>query len=265
MASFHTGDRVLLSTEGIRTSAVTNLGAIKLAPPFIGLFIGDAYTLDIPSSLRLHPTFYAGRLKRYYPAEIQTPRTRPLARASRSLITSQYTRLQGAQPRQQLTIRLSKLFRRPFSVPCNILRPLSPKLSVQGSVHSDVHVILRSQTNGTANPMVSIIVFLVTIPPPARCRRRDDTGDSSGRPEVNENGIVNGVESENANANGNPSHVPALKDDTPSRRSMVRRAAIRRLLDVEECTVVLCDPVGLCDIERTLGDFTLPLLLRRTI
>ncbi|KAG3079060.1 hypothetical protein PI125_g20809 [Phytophthora idaei] len=32
--------------------------------------MGDAYTLDIPSSLRLHPTFYVWRLKRYHPAEI---------------------------------------------------------------------------------------------------------------------------------------------------------------------------------------------------
>ncbi|KAG3153597.1 hypothetical protein PC128_g22552 [Phytophthora cactorum] len=32
--------------------------------------IGDAYTLDIPTSLRLHPTFYVGRLKRYHPATI---------------------------------------------------------------------------------------------------------------------------------------------------------------------------------------------------
>ncbi|KAG2773140.1 hypothetical protein PC129_g19480 [Phytophthora cactorum] len=32
--------------------------------------MSDAYTLDIPSSLRIHPTFYVGRLKRYHPAEI---------------------------------------------------------------------------------------------------------------------------------------------------------------------------------------------------
>ncbi|TNO06917.1 hypothetical protein DXT86_29230, partial [Klebsiella pneumoniae] len=55
---FKIGDRVLLSTEGIRASAVTNLGANELAPRSIGPFrvtkaVGDAYTLDIPSSLRL--------------------------------------------------------------------------------------------------------------------------------------------------------------------------------------------------------------------
>ncbi|KAG2778518.1 hypothetical protein Pcac1_g11308 [Phytophthora cactorum] len=73
--SFTTGERVLLSTTGTRDSAVTNLGASKLAPHFIGPFtvlkvIGEAYTLDIPTSLRLHPTFYVGRLKRYHPATI---------------------------------------------------------------------------------------------------------------------------------------------------------------------------------------------------
>ncbi|KAE8974072.1 hypothetical protein PR002_g26017 [Phytophthora rubi] len=61
MATFATGDQVLLSTDGIRSSAVTNLGASKLAPRFIGPFKvtkvnGEAYTLDIPTSLRLHPT-----------------------------------------------------------------------------------------------------------------------------------------------------------------------------------------------------------------
>ncbi|KAE8880188.1 hypothetical protein PF005_g11794 [Phytophthora fragariae] len=72
MATF---DQVLLSTDGIRSSAVTNLGASKHAPRFIGPFRvmkvnGEANTLDIPTSLRLHPTFYVGRLKKYHAATI---------------------------------------------------------------------------------------------------------------------------------------------------------------------------------------------------
>ncbi|OWZ20651.1 reverse transcriptase [Phytophthora megakarya] len=60
--------------RGDRSSAVANL-ANKLAPRFIGPFkivkiLGDAYILDIPTLLRLHPTFFVGRLKRYRPAEI---------------------------------------------------------------------------------------------------------------------------------------------------------------------------------------------------
>ncbi|GMF39249.1 unnamed protein product [Phytophthora fragariaefolia] len=75
MLSFRRGDSVLLSTDGIQGSAVTNLGANKLAPRFIGPFkilnvIGDAYTLGIPTSMRLHPTFYVGCLKPYVPATI---------------------------------------------------------------------------------------------------------------------------------------------------------------------------------------------------
>ncbi|KAE9338451.1 hypothetical protein PF008_g12064 [Phytophthora fragariae] len=90
MSSFRRGERVLLSTEGIQGTAVTNLGANKLAPRFIGPFkilkvIGDAYTLDIPTAMRLHPTFYVGRLKPYVPApEPESPqparsRSRPAA------------------------------------------------------------------------------------------------------------------------------------------------------------------------------------------
>ncbi|GMF43233.1 unnamed protein product [Phytophthora fragariaefolia] len=91
MLSFRRGDRVLLSTDGIQGSAVTNLGANKLAPRFIGPFkvlnvIGDAYTLDIPTSMRLHPPFYVGRLKPYVPATIPAPaaeRPRPARNPSR--------------------------------------------------------------------------------------------------------------------------------------------------------------------------------------
>ncbi|GMF50554.1 unnamed protein product [Phytophthora fragariaefolia] len=75
MATFTIGEQVLLSTDSIRSSAVTNLGASKLAPRIIGPIRvmkvnGEAYTLDIPTSLRLHPTFYVGRLKKYYPATV---------------------------------------------------------------------------------------------------------------------------------------------------------------------------------------------------
>ncbi|KAE9325135.1 hypothetical protein PF008_g16938 [Phytophthora fragariae] len=82
MATFETGDQVLLSTDGIRSSAVTNLGASKLAPRFTGPFRvlkvnEEAYTLDIPTSLRLHPTFYVGRLKKYHPANIPSTASSP--------------------------------------------------------------------------------------------------------------------------------------------------------------------------------------------
>ncbi|KAE9014839.1 hypothetical protein PF002_g12508 [Phytophthora fragariae] len=78
IAFFRRGERVLLPTEGIQGTAVTNLCANKLAPRFIGPFkilkvIGDAYTLDIPTAMRLHPTFYVGRLKPYVTATIPAP------------------------------------------------------------------------------------------------------------------------------------------------------------------------------------------------
>ena len=69
------GFRVLISTEGQGDAALTNLGASKLAPRFIGPFtvlkaIGDAYTLGITSSLRLQSTVYVGRLIEYRPATL---------------------------------------------------------------------------------------------------------------------------------------------------------------------------------------------------
>ncbi|KAG4046567.1 hypothetical protein PC123_g18054 [Phytophthora cactorum] len=67
---FEKGSLVLLATQNLPRHAVSNFGASKLAPRFIGPFTvlerhGNAYTLDIPSSMRLHPTFYVGRLKPY--------------------------------------------------------------------------------------------------------------------------------------------------------------------------------------------------------
>ncbi|KAG2847066.1 hypothetical protein PC113_g17850 [Phytophthora cactorum] len=62
------GSLVLLATRNLPRHAVSDFGASKLAPHFIGPFTvierhGNAYTLDIPSSMQLHPTFYVGRLK----------------------------------------------------------------------------------------------------------------------------------------------------------------------------------------------------------
>ena len=71
--TFKEDDRVLLSTSGLPNTSVTNLGANKYAPRYIGPFRvvkvhGDAYTLHIPTTMRLHPTFYVGRLKAYLAA-----------------------------------------------------------------------------------------------------------------------------------------------------------------------------------------------------
>ncbi|KAE9084659.1 hypothetical protein PF010_g20746 [Phytophthora fragariae] len=49
-------------------------GSTKLRPRFVGPFTvigvhGYAYTLDLPSSMATHPTFYVGLLKPYHPAE----------------------------------------------------------------------------------------------------------------------------------------------------------------------------------------------------
>ncbi|OWZ08429.1 hypothetical protein PHMEG_00019038 [Phytophthora megakarya] len=71
---FKIGSFVLLSTQNLPTHAISGFRANKLAPRFIGLFTvterhGSAYTLELPSDMRLHPTFYVGRLKPYVQPE----------------------------------------------------------------------------------------------------------------------------------------------------------------------------------------------------
>ncbi|GMF59799.1 unnamed protein product [Phytophthora fragariaefolia] len=88
MATFTIGEQVPLSTDSIRSSAVTNLGASKLTPRFIGPFRvmkvnREAYTLDIPTSLRLHPKFYVGRLKKYNPATVPSATDPPASTPER--------------------------------------------------------------------------------------------------------------------------------------------------------------------------------------
>jgi hypothetical protein len=69
--SFEVGDLVMLSTQNLPEHAVTALGSSKLLPRYIGPFRvlrrrGLAFTLDLPSALRTHPTFYVGRLRPYH-------------------------------------------------------------------------------------------------------------------------------------------------------------------------------------------------------
>ncbi|OWZ17321.1 hypothetical protein PHMEG_0008745 [Phytophthora megakarya] len=90
MEKFAVGDCVLLSTAGIQPTLVTNLGANKLAPRFMGPFkilkvLGDDYTLQLPTALRLHPTFYVGHLRRYPHTVIPSPVGTPTVLSPASL------------------------------------------------------------------------------------------------------------------------------------------------------------------------------------
>ena len=71
--TFKVNQKVFLSTKDLPKDALPNMQSTKLIPRYIGPFKilkckGDAYTLDIPSRMRLHPTFYVGRLKEYHPS-----------------------------------------------------------------------------------------------------------------------------------------------------------------------------------------------------
>ncbi|OWY94900.1 Pol Polyprotein [Phytophthora megakarya] len=65
---FEIGSLVLLATQTLPTHADSEFGASLLALRFIGPFTvaerhGSAYTLELPSGTRLHPTFDVERLK----------------------------------------------------------------------------------------------------------------------------------------------------------------------------------------------------------
>uniref|UniRef100_H3GS35 Reverse transcriptase n=1 Tax=Phytophthora ramorum TaxID=164328 RepID=H3GS35_PHYRM len=65
---------VLLNAKNLPIQAVTAVGSTKIRPRFVGPFTvievhGNAYTLDLPSAMATHSTFYVGLLKPYRSAE----------------------------------------------------------------------------------------------------------------------------------------------------------------------------------------------------
>lgn len=82
LSIFEVGDLVLLDTRNLPLDTVSSVGSNKLKHCFIGPFAvlarhGASYTIDLPKSMTTHPTFYVGRLKRYFDpqgvADSQTP------------------------------------------------------------------------------------------------------------------------------------------------------------------------------------------------
>ncbi|KAG3141164.1 hypothetical protein PC128_g25029 [Phytophthora cactorum] len=68
---FKVGDLVLLDTRNLPLDTVSSVGSNKLKHSFIGPFAvlarhGASYINDLPKSMKTHPTFYVGRLKRYH-------------------------------------------------------------------------------------------------------------------------------------------------------------------------------------------------------
>lgn len=69
---FEKNDRVWLSSEGIRTDAMRGVKTKKFIPRFLGPYkiirklSNVVYKLQLPRTLRIHPTFHISRLRRYY-------------------------------------------------------------------------------------------------------------------------------------------------------------------------------------------------------
>ena len=76
---FKVGDKVLLSTENLRSVASLMVGAPKFLPKYIGPYAvkrvisATAYELDLPDTLRVHPVFHVHLLKPYFDGSAQFP------------------------------------------------------------------------------------------------------------------------------------------------------------------------------------------------
>lgn len=85
---FEVGDRVLLSTENLRSSGIM-IGAPKFLPKFIGpyrvtkVISRTAYELNLPNTMKVHPVFHVHLLKPYhdphaaFPSRIHDPTPEP--------------------------------------------------------------------------------------------------------------------------------------------------------------------------------------------
>ncbi|GMF49040.1 unnamed protein product [Phytophthora fragariaefolia] len=74
---FNMGELVLLDTRNLPLDTVSSVGSNKLMHRFIGAFAVlrrhvNAYTIDLPKSMKTHPAFYVGRLKRYHDPQGQS-------------------------------------------------------------------------------------------------------------------------------------------------------------------------------------------------
>ncbi|OWY90254.1 hypothetical protein PHMEG_00041707 [Phytophthora megakarya] len=186
MTKFKTGDRVLLATKRIRDSAVTNLGASKLAPHFIGPFqtikhIGDSYTLKIPPSIRLHPTFYVGRLSLLrFPPRLRRLRrvrrsssptrsssqlaTSPISVISplwRSLATPKLSFFDDTHTPYQLPVLLPKCFGIRLRLPQSPQHLINIQLGIKNPIRRNLQIVLARQ--GARVTAATVFLPLLTL------------------------------------------------------------------------------------------------------
>ncbi|GMF59097.1 unnamed protein product [Phytophthora fragariaefolia] len=166
---------VLLATQNLARHAVSNFGASKPAPRFIGPFIvlakhSNAYTLDIPSGMRLHPTFYVGRLEPY--AQHESPSLGDSAptptRARRRAFARQPASTQGRPARSTRSARPARSGPSMSPAPA-VTRQTQPSGGAQQPPNDQ-----RSLADQTR----------VVFPPPSPLLRDAQGGNSLDRPAI---------------------------------------------------------------------------------
>ena len=171
---FKKNELVLLSTLNLPKHAVSNLGSTKLLPRFIGPFKvlerrGDAYKLDIPSYLKLHPTFYVGRLKAYHqhsggifipPSSSSSPRAHP----KRNLVDDVCEKQANAASNDQQMVDIETIPSAPPAESC-----LSSPAHAEDQQHSfEDHQRVPSKLSSRSRELESVESFSPTDLPPYR-------------------------------------------------------------------------------------------------
>jgi hypothetical protein len=168
---FKVNELVLLATANLPTHALSQMKTRKLLDRFIGPFRvlhrhGDAYTLDLPKAMRLHPTFYVGRLKRYHRSMEKelTPLVPSLKQRFDVVATSESTSREAASPPSGVNTSLVSTYRCPQTSlraeyqPAAALHRVSPDAQQHAIDQQTIDSVARSTSQlmtGNSSPRFS--------------------------------------------------------------------------------------------------------------
>jgi hypothetical protein len=159
---FKVNELVLLATANLPAHALSQMKTRKLLDRFIGPFRvlhrhGDAYTLDLPKAMRLHPTFYVGRLKRYHRSMEKelTPLVPSSTQRYDARATSELTSREAASPPSGVNTSLVSTYRCPQTSSRAALQPAvaSHRASLDVQQHAKDQQTIDSVVRSTSQSM----------------------------------------------------------------------------------------------------------------
>ncbi|KAG3103717.1 hypothetical protein PI125_g13784 [Phytophthora idaei] len=156
---FKVGDLVLLDTRNLLLDTVSSVGSNKLKHRFIGPFAvlakyGASYTIDLPKSMKTHPTFYVSRLKRCHdPQGPDAPQTPQASREEEDPIPRNETqpRTSSNVQRRKAKTHAALVDREAVGTPEGF-RTVEPQLGKPSTHHSHTAESTAERTRKSASP-----------------------------------------------------------------------------------------------------------------